>query len=344
MTDEAAMQLALVEARRGIGLTSPNPPVGAVILGPGGEVLGSGWHRQAGGPHAEIEALRAAAAAGHNTAGAAVFITLEPCSTHGRTPPCVEALIAAKPARVVWGAQDPNPAHLGRAELLLKNSGISVTTGVCGRECAEILQPFSKRIRTGLPWVVAKAGMSLDGKITRPLGEGQWITSAEARLDAMSLRLHADAILVGAETVRADNPSLTLRGIEIPSGKCQPWRCVLTRSGNLPSNSTIFTDSHQQRTIVFPNIPLDAVLRDLARRGVMSVLIEGGGQLLASAFSAGLVDEVIFYVAPLISGNGLPVVNERMFAGSSVALEFRNFQQTGPDLRIQARIRKEDSP
>lgn len=340
MTDEAAMQLALAEARRGIGLTSPNPSVGAVIVRDG-EVLGKGFTQPPGGPHAEIEALRKSISAGHNVVGATIFVTLEPCSTFGRTPPCVEALISAGLGRVVWGSEDPNPLHQGRARDLLETAGIPVTTGVCAKECGEILRPFSKLTRTGIPWVIAKAGMSLDGRITRPPGEGQWITCAESRLDAMSLRSQVDAILVGAETVRADNPSLTLRGIETSSVKAQPWRAVLTRSGDLPSTAAIFTDAHRERTLVFANTPLETVLRDLAARGVMSVLIEGGGQLLASAFSAQLVDEAVFYVAPLISGSGRPVIHGDAWSGPSVALQFQTSRRIGPDIRIQAVVTKE---
>lgn len=334
------MALALVEARRGIGLTAPNPPVGAVILRDG-NLLGKGWHRKAGGPHAEIEALRDAAAAGHEVRGATIYITLEPCSTHGRTPPCVEALIAAGLARVVWGARDPNPAHEGRAVHILENAGVAVTTGVRDAECREILRPFAKRITTGLPWVIAKAGMSLDGKITRPAGEGQWLTGPATREDAMRLRATCDAVLVGAETVRADNPELTVRSPVLHEGREQPWRVILTRSGNLPEEAKVFTDAHRERTLVFRDQPMEMVLRDLAQRGVMSVLVEGGGQVLAEAFSSGWVDEVVFYVAPLISGSGKAVVDPCVFPGSSVKLEIVDNQLVGQDIRIHALVKKE---
>lgn len=339
MTDETAMQLALAEARCGVGLTSPNPPVGAVIIGTGGKVLGAGWHQRAGGPHAEIEALRSAGEAGESVEGATVFVTLEPCSTQGRTPPCVDALIAARVGRVVWGAVDPNPAHLGRAAELLSAAGISVAWGVCQKECEALLRPFTKYIRTGIPWVTAKSGISLDGRITRPAGEGRWITSPEARQDAMTLRLHSDAILVGAGTVRADNPSLTLRGITVPDWKPQPWRVVLTRRGDVPFSAKVLTDSHLGRTLIFSS-PLPELLQDLGSRGVMSVLIEGGGEVLASAFAAGVVDDVVFYTAPLISGSGLPVVNGTVFSGSAVELDFQEVRPIGPDLRIHALVRK----
>jgi diaminohydroxyphosphoribosylaminopyrimidine deaminase / 5-amino-6-(5-phosphoribosylamino)uracil reductase len=339
IADAHWMGLALAEAKRGIGLTSPNPSVGAVIV-KDGRLLGCGWHRKAGGPHAEVEALCAAEAVhGLNAlSGATACVTLEPCSTQGRTPPCVEALIAAGIARVVWGTDDPNPHHAGRARELLTAAGIEVVSSVLEEECREIIAPFAKLITTGLPWVIAKAGMSLDGRITRPAGEGQWITSVEARADAMKLRAQCDAIMVGAETIRQDNPSLTLRGPDIPEGKEQPWRIVLTHSGDLPKDAKVFTDGHSHRTLAFRNKPLNEVLRELAARGVMSVLLEGGGRLLASAFGERLVDEVVFYVAPLISGSGRPVVDAANFAGGSLPLRGLSVEMIGPDIKLRARV------
>ncbi|HEX2746603.1 MAG TPA: bifunctional diaminohydroxyphosphoribosylaminopyrimidine deaminase/5-amino-6-(5-phosphoribosylamino)uracil reductase RibD [Verrucomicrobiales bacterium] len=333
------MRLALAEARRGTGLTSPNPCVGAVIV-KDGRLLGSGWHRKAGGPHAEVEALRnAEEAQGLNAlAGATAYVTLEPCSTHGRTPPCVEALIAAGIRRVVWGADDPNPKHAGQARGILSAEEIEVASGVLEEECREVIAPFAKLITTGLPWVIAKAGMSLDGRITRPEGEGQWITSEVSRADAMGLRVQCDAILVGAETLRRDNPSLTLRGPDIPAEKEQPWRVILTHSGNLPPDSKVFTDEHSHRTLAMRSKPLPEVLQDLAARGVMCVLIEGGGRLLASAFSGRLVDEAVFYTAPVISGTGRPVVEADCFEEGSVTMQFTSVQRIGPDVKLRARI------
>ena len=339
--DESWMHLALEEARRGTGLTSPNPCVGAVIVKDGG-LMASGWHRKAGGPHAEIEAIRAAQHLHSDgcTAGATIYITLEPCCTQGRTPPCVEALITAKFSRVVWGADDPNPHHAGRAVALLKEAGIDVTSGVLEAECRKLIAPFAKFITTGFPWVIAKAGISLDGRITRPAGEGQWITGEAARADAMLLRVRSDAILAGAGTVRADDPALTVRGDSIPPGKEQPWRVVLTRSGNLPKEAKLFTDEHRARTLTFLSQPLKEVLRALAARGVVTVLIEGGGTLLAETFSAGLVDEAVLYCAPLISGSGLPVVNAAAWTGGSQPLEFLSARMTGRDLRLHLMARR----
>jgi diaminohydroxyphosphoribosylaminopyrimidine deaminase/5-amino-6-(5-phosphoribosylamino)uracil reductase len=332
------MHLALAEARRGIGLTSPNPPVGAVVV-KDDALLGSGWHRKAGGPHAEVEALAAAVAA-HGAAalpGATVYVTLEPCSTHGRTPPCVDALMAAGVARVVWGADDPNPQHAGRAGNLLGAAGIAVSRGVLEPECREIMAPFAKLVRTGLPWVIAKAGMSLDGRITRPAGEGRWITGEAARADAMRLRAQCDAIIAGAETIRQDDPALTLRGPDIPDGKEQPWRVVLTNAGDVPGTAKVLTDEYRERTLVRRGMPFRDVLKDLAARGVMTVLIEGGGMVMAAAFRERLVDEVVFYAAPLIAGTGRPVVDAAFFAGGSVPLRFVSVEWLGADVKLRAR-------
>lgn len=312
-SDQHWMSLALEQARLGIGFTSPNPPVGAVIVSDG-RVIGQGYHRQAGQPHAEIEALKDAQAhAPEQIAGATIYVTLEPCSTHGRTGPCTEAVQAAGIQRVVWGAQDPNPNHVGRARQLLESAGLQVTTGILESQCLEILRPFSKWITTGLPYVIAKAGQSLDGRITRPPGEGQWITSEAARAHSQGLRSRVDAILVGAETVRQDNPRLTLRNGNV---KEQPWRVILTRSGNLPADAQVFTDAFQDRTLVLRDLAFPELLRDLAARGITSVLIEGGGNVLSQAFQAQCVDEVCWYIAPRLCGAGLPVIGGPAWAES----------------------------
>ena len=325
--DETFMRLALREARRGVGRTSPNPAVGAVIV-KSGRVIAKGWHRRAGQPHAEVEALRAlknpAAAK-----GATIYITLEPCCTHGRTPPCTDALIAAGFSRVVFGATDPNPAHAGRAVPILKKAGIRVTHGILATECATLNVAFNKWVTTGLPYVIAKAGLSLDGRLSRPPGEGQWLTSERSRADAMRLRACVDAILIGAGTLRADNPRLTLRGV---AGR-QPLRVVLTRGGRLPKDSHLFTDTHSARTVVYRGKSLRTVLRALARRGCTSVLVEGGGELLGSAFDARLVDRVQFYIAPLLCG-GQHVIGSRGVASNEESLQLKNvtYRRSGPDI------------
>lgn len=306
--DNRWMEMALDEARRGVGLTSPNPPVGAVIVADERKI-GSGHHQKAGGPHAEIEALRDAQANQPRLIkGATIYVTLEPCSTSGRTPPCTDALKAAGIKRVVYGARDPNPSHAGCADDLLNAAGISVTSGVLATACENLIRPFTKWITTGLPYVIAKAGQSLDGRLTRPPGEPQWITSDSARAHGRRLRMRVDAILIGAETLRRDNPKLTLRDGSSSSKKEQPWRIVLTRSGNLPEDSLLFTDEYKDRTIVLHGLDFMDVLRDLAKRGITSVLVEGGGIILGQAFQSRQVDEVHWYIAPRLCGGGRPSI------------------------------------
>ena len=335
--DEKFMRLALREAARGVGCTSPNPAVGAVIV-KGGRVIAKGWHRCAGGAHAEIEALRALKKP-DLARGATIFVTLEPCCTHGRTPPCTDAIIGAGIARVVTGATDPNPRHAGRGFAVLKKAGVTVTEGILAEKCAALNAGFNKWITTGMPLVIAKAGFSLDGRLTRPPGEGAWLTSEQSRADAMRLRATVDAILVGAGTVRADNPHLTIRGMS--GERRQPWRAVLTRSGHLPKDAHLFSDAHRGRTLVFRGKSLRAVLRDLGKRGCTTVMIEGGGKILGAAFDAGLVDRVQFYLAPLLCGG--PDVIGGSGAGStreSPGLENVSFRKIGPDIRITADVRR----
>jgi diaminohydroxyphosphoribosylaminopyrimidine deaminase / 5-amino-6-(5-phosphoribosylamino)uracil reductase len=334
--DEKFMRLALREAGRGAGCTSPNPMVGAVIV-KNGRVLAKGWHRRAGAPHAEIEAIRALKKPGL-ARGATLFVTLEPCSTHGRTPPCTDAIVAAGFARVVAGATDPNPRHASRGFALMGKAGVRVTEGVLADECTVLNAAFNKWVTTRMPLVTAKAGLSLDGRLTRPTGEGRWLTGPAARADAMRLRAEVDAILIGAGTLRADNPRLTIRGIP-KSERAQPWRVVLTRSGRLPKDAHLFTDRHWERTLIYRGKPLRFVLRDLARRGCTSVMIEGGGSLLGAAFDARLVDRVHFYLAPLLCG-GPDVIGGRGAGGTAASPVLKNvaWRRIGRDLRLTADV------
>ena len=321
------MRLAIREARKGIGKTAPNPAVGAILVR-NGKVISKGWHRAAGRPHAEIDALGKVS----DAAGCTLYVTLEPCSSHGRTPPCTEAIIHAGISRVVFGATDPNPAHAGRATKILKKAGVEVSTGVLGDQCSELNSAWNKWISTGLPFVTAKAGMSLDGRIASFPGR-RWITSEAARADAMKLRAGCDAILVGAETVRIDNPHLTTRGVS--KGR-QPWRVVWSRSGEIPPESKILTDEFRDRTLVFKGKSLLSVLRDLGRRGVQHVLIEGGGQTHGEAFDRGLVDRVVFYVAPVLLGGNTPAVGGR--GKNNIQLAKPDYKKIGADLRIEAEV------
>ncbi len=298
--DERCMRLALREAAKGEGRTSPNPAVGAVIVR-GGRVLARGYHHAAGQSHAEIEALRALKRPAQ-ARGATIYVTLEPCSTHGRTPPCTEAIVRAGLSRVVVGANDPNPRHAGGGLELLKAAGVEVRAGVLEEECRRLNQAFNRWIVTGRPWVIAKAALTLDGRLTRPPGEDRWLSAPRARAHAHRQRARVDAILIGAGTLRADNPRLTVRGVPGGDPARQPWRVVLTRGGDLPAGAHLFTDEWKERTLVFRDRPLREVLDELGRRQVTSVLIEGGGQVLGQAFDGGLVDAVQFYFTPWVTG------------------------------------------
>jgi len=336
LLDERFMRIALREAAKGAGHTSPNPAVGAVIV-KDGRVLSKGWHQAAGCPHAEIEAL-ASLKSSVSAKGATIYVTLEPCCTHGRTSACTDALIKAGIKRVVFGTTDPNPAHAGRAIPILKKAGLQVTTGVLGDECAALNPGFNHWITTGLPLVIAKAGLSLDGRLTRPRGESQWLTSKASRADAMHLRTQVDAILIGAGTLRADNPKLTIRAVP-GFEKKQPWRVVVSRKGLLPKSSHLFTDKHRTRTLSYRGKTLRSILADLGKRGCTSVMIEGGGSLLGSAFDAGLVDKIQFYIAPLLCG-GTEVIGGKGASSllESVQLTNVSYLQLGDDIRITADV------
>ena len=339
MDDETWMRAALAEAAKGIGHTSPNPAVGAVIVRRG-EVIGRGFHRRAGDPHAEIEALRNLTSEG-DARGATLYVTLEPCSTHGRTPPCIDAIVAAGIGRVIFGATDPNPRHAGRATTLLQAAGIQAGGGVLEEECAAVNREFNHWMITRTPWVIAKAGLSLDGRLSRPPGESQWLTSSASREHAMQLRTRVDAILIGAGTLRADNPRLTIRGVPGFEQK-QPWRVILTRGGPLPESAHLFTDEHHDRTLVFTDRALPDVLRELAAREITSVLIEGGANVLGQAFDARLVDEVHFYLAPILCGG--PHVIGGLGAGAtaeSTGLTNARYERIGDDLHVSGFVRRD---
>jgi diaminohydroxyphosphoribosylaminopyrimidine deaminase/5-amino-6-(5-phosphoribosylamino)uracil reductase len=313
--DATFMQTALAEARRGFGLTSPNPAVGAVLV-VGNKIVARGHHRRAGAPHAEVECLSTIGRVLPKTA--TMYVTLEPCSTTGRTGPCTTALIDAGIKHLVVGAIDPNPKHAGRGINLLRDAGIEVRSGVLADECARLNESYNKWIRTGVPFVIAKAGMSLDGRLTRPPGEGQWLTSAASRRHAHRLRSQVDAILVGAETIRADDPRLTFRGY--PDAK-QPWRIVLSSSGKLPARAQIFVDEFRDRTLVYRKTEIATLLRELGARQITSVLIEGGGDVLGQALDAGVIDKAHIYVAPTFAGGPT-----RAFAGAGAASTAEAFQ------------------
>ncbi len=336
------MQRAIGEARRGIGRTAPNPAVGAVVVKDDVE-LGAGWHRGAGLPHAEREAM-AEAREKHGAEalrGSTVYVTLEPCSTHGRTPPCTDGLIEAGVARVVYAVTDPNPVHTGRADALLTNVGIEVTRGVLAEEAARVIRPFAKVQRTGLPWVILKTAMSLDGRITRPPGEGMWLTGEKARAEVQRLRAECGAILTSGETVRRDRPRLDLRMPELLEGRKQPWRVILTRdAASLPPDAPLFTDDSKGRTLIEDRDQPEAALRRLVEeRDVHAVLVECGGRLAAELLEAGLVDEWIAFLAPMLCGGPVPALAGAGFP-EGLRLAEPDFRRFGPDAMLRARVER----
>ncbi len=260
-------------------------------------------------------------------------MTLEPCSTIGRTGPCTEAIVRAGIRRIVIGAIDPNPEHNGEGIGKLRGAGLNVVSGVLEEECSSLNEGFNKWITTGLPFVIAKCGMTLDGRLTLRPRAGRWVTSAAARRDAQNLRRAVDAIVIGGATARKDNPRLTIR----PASKHrQPWRVVLSKSGRLPRRSNLLLDRFKDRTLVYRNKPFESVLRDLGRKGVLSVLVEGGGEILGQILDRGLIDKVQLYVGPIFAGG--PVV---AFAGTgaestqtALKLEKISYSRIGQDVRV----------
>jgi diaminohydroxyphosphoribosylaminopyrimidine deaminase/5-amino-6-(5-phosphoribosylamino)uracil reductase len=321
------MLRALELARLGSGLTFPNPRVGAVLVR-GGKIIGAGFHRRAGTPHAEVHAVADAKTRGHSAAGATLYVTLEPCSTQGRTPPCTGLIIREKIARVVFAATDPNPAHAGAATRLLRKEGVVVSHGVLAEEAAALNRDFNWSMTHQRPWVTAKIALSLDGRIVTPPGDDRWLTSTQARIAAHGLRWESDAILVGAETARQDNPRLTVR-LPRRKGKVQPWRIVITRSGKLPKSLHLFSDEHKNRTLVFRNQPLKKVLADLGRREISHLLIEGGGEILTEALRQNLVNEVAFFIAPAAMGTS-PRALKKLRA--PIRLRDISYESVGPDV------------
>ncbi|NOY80135.1 MAG: bifunctional diaminohydroxyphosphoribosylaminopyrimidine deaminase/5-amino-6-(5-phosphoribosylamino)uracil reductase RibD [Kiritimatiellaeota bacterium] len=328
------MRLALRLARRSWGRTSPNPMVGAVVVRDGLEA-GRGRHRVAGGPHAEPAAL---AAAGDLARGATLYVTLEPCSTHGRTPPCTEAILAAGIRRVVIGGLDPNPKHAGRGAELLRRNGIEVRVGVLQAACERLNEAFFHWIVTGRPFVILKMAMTLDGKIATASGASRWITGEQARRDVQRLRQWADAIMVGAETVRRDDPELTVRTPR--NWPRQPRKLVWSRRGALPRNYRIWQDPGNPPefvTLRHSAAWLD-FLGSLGSQDVTALLLEGGGELAGAALRAGAVNEIVFYVAPKILGGrgSRPVVGGPDPDTLAAALVLRDVtvKRLGDDLRV----------
>lgn len=364
----AFMQQALDLALRGEGRTRPNPPVGAVVVRQG-QVVGRGFHPAAGQPHAEIFALREA---GEQARGADLYVTLEPCSHVGRTGPCCEAVIAAGIARVFVGVTDPNPLVSGRGLARLQSAGLQVETGLLEDECRWLISPFAKHVRTGLPHVTLKAALTLDGNIATSAGDSRWITGPASRERVHRLRDQCDAILIGIGTVLADNPRLTTRLPE--GGGRDPLRVIVDSRLLTPEEAEVIIGAAAVPTLIATTsgapegkaqrlrqlgaevlridgadeaVDLNGLMQVLGARGVQRILLEGGGRLNSAAWQAGIVDRIVFFVAPvLLGGRGIGV-----FAGSGVEflsdaarLSPVRIERVGDDTMIEGEVIRACSP
>ena len=354
--DHEFMARALRLAELGLYSSTPNPRVGCVIV-KDGVVVGEGWHRRAGEAHAEIHTLQAA---GDQARGATAYVTLEPCSHHGRTPPCADALIAAGVSRVVAAMLDPNPQVSGRGLALLRNAGIVTDCGVLGSEAQELNIGFVSRMTRGRPWLRLKLATSLDGKTALENGASQWITGPEARQDGHRFRARACAILSGIGTVRDDDPLLNVRGVETER---QPLKVVLDSRLELPLNAKLLegggvlvacaiddaarSAALRQRgaeILCLPNpegkVDLPELMMELGRRGINEVHVEGGSRLNGALLVAGLVDEFLIYLAPCLIGHsarGLFNIPALESLADKAQLSIRDLRMLGSDVRILAR-------
>ncbi len=349
--DKVYMRRACRLALKGAGRTSPNPMVGAVLVRHG-RVVGVGYHHFAGADHAEIVALKRA---GAKARGATLYLTLEPCSHHGRTPPCADALIRAGVKEVVCGCRDPNPLVAGRGFSRLRRAGVTVRIGILEKDCRRIIESFAKFITTQLPFVTLKLAASLDGKIAASSGDARWISGMQSRHAVHQLRNVADAVLIGSGTLRADDPQLTCR---IPGGR-NPWRIVMDSRLRIPLSARILHHEDPHKTIIVAGsrapaskaraieargaqvwrLPLGSngvrwrfVLRKLASMDVVSLLIEGGAEIAASALKERAVDKVIFFYAPkLLGGDGLPMIGNLGVGRVGQALQVSGLRMTKSD-------------
>ena len=356
--DEAAMRRALELAQRGLYSTHPNPRVGAV-LARDEEIVGEGWHERAGEPHAEPIAIRAA---GERARGATAYVTLEPCNHHGRTPPCVDVLLAAGVRRVVYAVGDPNPRVNGAGAKRLREAGLKVQSGLCDSQASELNAGFLMRMRHGRPFVRLKTGASLDGRVALANGKSKWITSDAARADVQHWRAQSGAVLTSAATVLADDPRLDVR-IETPR---QPMRVVLDRRRALrksarilappgdvlvfaaptatnkagPSDERLGNARVERVRVARSHLDLGAVLARLAELEVNDVLVEAGSRLAGALFAAGLVDEWLLYIAPKLLGkDAKPLTTLARLTSLDAAPEFEllDSKAIGPDMRLRLR-------
>jgi diaminohydroxyphosphoribosylaminopyrimidine deaminase/5-amino-6-(5-phosphoribosylamino)uracil reductase len=365
MNDEQYMQMALDLASQGRGFTSPNPMVGAVVV-KDGAVIGRGYHRFAGGAHAEVHALEAAGAAARD---ATLYVNLEPCNHTGRTPPCTRKILEAGLRRIVIGMRDPNPTVTGGGADFLKAQGLEVTCGVCAEQAGELNEVFVKHILTGRPFVIAKCAATLDGRIATRSGDSKWVSGEESRAFVHELRHAMDAILVGAGTIAADDPLLTAR---LPGRLAKdPIRVILDPRLRTSPTARVLNHSSAAETILVAGteapasararlerkgvrvieaeirggvIDLDRLMDQLGRMGLTSILIEGGSRTLGSAFRSGIVDKVFFFYAPLLTAgdDGLPICSgagpEKM--RDCLRLERIRTRRFGDDVMIEGYLKK----
>jgi len=334
----AALRRALSLAEQAIGLTDPNPRVGCIILAPDGRELGAGHTQAAGQAHAEVMALRDAAARGHDVRGATAIVTLEPCSHHGRTPPCCDALIAAGIQRVVAAAQDPNPQVAGQGLARLRAAGLQVelADAACEAASRELNIGFFSRMQRGRPFVRLKSATSLDGRTALPDGRSQWITGEVARADGQAWRRRAGAILTGIGTVLADDPRLDVR--LVPTAR-QPLRLVLDPQGRMPPGARILQPPGDTRVIGPGRADLPALMVELGAQGINELHVEAGPTLSGALLDAGLVDELLVYQAPLLIGQGRPLAELMPLPGLEAARRWQWVEATsvGADLRLRLR-------
>ena len=358
-TDEYYMNLALEQAVKGKGRTSPNPCVGAIIV-KDDVIVGRGYHKKAGTPHAEVHAL---ADAGEESKGATIYVTLEPCSHTGRTPPCCEAVHKAGVTRVVVGMMDPNPLVDGKGVQYLRAHGVEVVTGICQEECVSINLPFIKRVKKGLPWMIMKGGISLDGKLNYQKGQSGWITGAECKQKVHDIRNQVDAILVGSATVMIDNPSLTTRLVE---GDCRnPARIILDSDLKTDITSKVYDSGVAGAVYLFCDNEADdtkkerfkshgihvvsvakmdgkldllEIMHVLAEKEICSVLVEGGASVHGEMLRRHLFDAACLFYAPIFAGTGgVSLVEGYSVAGRAEAVRLQDvrYHQLGADMMIE---------
>lgn len=331
--DEKWMELACSEAEKAQGSTSPNPVVGAVAV-KNGSILSTGFHRKAGTGHAEVNCLKD----NIDFSGATLYVTLEPCSSHGRTPPCTEKVINSGIKKVIIGTLDPNPDHAGQAVSILKNAGIEVEHGVLQKRCWNLNLPFFKWIQHKRPLVTLKMAMTLDGKIATKSGQSQWITGEEARNEVQRLRKNSDAIMVGGETIRLDNPSLKVKENDFTA---QPQRYIWTSQKDWDKSLKCFVKDGKSAQVAKPTNKEEWTnfLKSIASQDVTSILLEGGGELAANALDSGIVDVVKFFIAPkiLLGRDSRPVIGGTSPESLNDALNLKNVStsQFGNDILVE---------